>query len=399
MSNEKPSKLVGYSRVSSREQVEGYSLNAQDKKIREWSSSEEYTLIKMFTEPGKSAKTDKRPTFQAMINYVCHSSEIKGIVVHKSDRFARNLLDYLQYRAKLEAHGKRLFSVSEPFLNDNSPESRMVAAIIAAVAEYIADNIGRESMKGRVQKALSGSWHGSRPPIGYIRNEYKQIIMHPDWGGLIRNAFHLFSTGVYTLRQWSKEATSRGWLNHYTNKPVSLPGWNKILRNIFYLGRYKFREKEYQGDHQALIDEQTFTKVQKLLDEDKTGGAIKRHFWLLKGLLVLEDGRNLNGSKVKKKYNYYRVNEVRIEARGLEDRVIDRLQGIKGYCETAPDKLKGAMEMTKYTKTNLKDVWQLISSEKEQRQFLRLIFVPKGIIVNPGGGIVEIILKDGFYHI
>lgn len=104
-------RLVGYTRVSTTEQAEGYSLDAQDTHIKEWSNKENHTIVRNFVEAGQSARSDKRPTFQAMIRFVCHASQIDGVVVHKSDRFARNLLDYLNYRAILEQHGKRLFFV------------------------------------------------------------------------------------------------------------------------------------------------------------------------------------------------------------------------------------------------------------------------------------------------
>ena len=330
---QKTLKLAGYSRVSTAEQVKGYSIDAQIEEQRKWANERHGEIERLFTEPGQSAKTDNRPVFQAMIRYVCASAEVDGILVHKSDRFARNLLDYLTYRAKLEANGKRLFSVTEPFLNDNSPESTMVAAIIAAVAQYVAENIGRESMKGRHQKAISGKWHGSKPPLGYVRDEDKNIIMHPVYGPMIQTAFQEFSTGQYTLTEWTKEAQKRGLTND-KEKPISRRTWWGIFRNIFYTGRYEYKGTIYVGDHPALIDLPAFEALQTLIAGRNTGGSQVRHYWLLKGLLWSKPyHRVMTGTMAKGKYVYYRAKKGKqvehvVKAQEMEANVVDLVVGL-----------------------------------------------------------------------
>lgn len=99
-----------YARVSSEEQVEGYSIDAQRRAFqalvegREWQASREYV------DEGKSARSEdigRRPMFREMI-----ADALEGrfdvLVVHKLDRFSRNLRITLEYFDKLLKAGGRL---------------------------------------------------------------------------------------------------------------------------------------------------------------------------------------------------------------------------------------------------------------------------------------------------
>src|SRR5687767_2989145 len=82
-----------YVRVSSREQVEGYSLEAQRRACREFCATRGYTVVIEYVDEGVSAHTDnlaKRPGFARMLADA-EAGRFGVIVVHKMDRFARKL--------------------------------------------------------------------------------------------------------------------------------------------------------------------------------------------------------------------------------------------------------------------------------------------------------------------
>jgi DNA invertase Pin-like site-specific DNA recombinase len=57
-------RVVGYIRVSSPDQVEGYSLAAQERAIEEYCRAREFVLVPVYREEGVSARSDrlqKRP--------------------------------------------------------------------------------------------------------------------------------------------------------------------------------------------------------------------------------------------------------------------------------------------------------------------------------------------------
>ena len=51
-------RAFGYIRVSDPDQVQGYSLEAQESAIRQWCERNGYELVRIFSEEGKSAHVD-----------------------------------------------------------------------------------------------------------------------------------------------------------------------------------------------------------------------------------------------------------------------------------------------------------------------------------------------------
>lgn len=390
-------RVVIYARVSSVEQVSGYSIDAQTDQCREWAVKSGYEVVNVFIEPGKSAKTDQRPVFQSTIRFVL-AGGADAILVHRADRFARNLFDYLRYRSQLEAGDRMILSATETFFNGFSPETRMLANIIMAVAEFVVARIGQETIKGTVQKAKTGKWPGGRPPNGYKRLDKNMIDLDPVLGPAIAQAFRDFATGRYTLEEWQREAMRRG-IRNFRGKTMSVKAWHDLFRNVFYTGRFIWKGDLYIGDHPALVDEETFETVGDLLTERNSGGKHKRHFWLLSGLLWSDvyfkamSGSN-NGTN-----RYYRARgphrEHTVKAEELEERVISLLDQIKWDGETcfaAPEKWRLAMRAV----PTLAMVYAHLNFDEEHQEFLSLVFTGHGIRVVAGGSISQANLKQGF---
>jgi hypothetical protein len=92
-----------YARVSSEEQVEGYSIDAQIRAFETLVEAKGWTIYKEYIEEGKSARTEninKRPVFkEAIADGLDQRYDI--LVVHKVDRFSRKLRITLEYFDKL----------------------------------------------------------------------------------------------------------------------------------------------------------------------------------------------------------------------------------------------------------------------------------------------------------
>src|SRR4051794_13143381 len=90
---ERRRRAVLYGRVSSEEQVQGYSLDAQDRAGTSYADAHGWDLIGTYRDEGKSAWNDdiaKRPDFARMISDA-EAGLFDIVIVHKLDRFARNL--------------------------------------------------------------------------------------------------------------------------------------------------------------------------------------------------------------------------------------------------------------------------------------------------------------------
>src|SRR4051794_743417 len=96
-----------YVRVSTEEQVQGYSLDAQDRAIHAYCAAHELRIITRYRDEGVSARGEdisKRPAFARMMADA-KIGHFDVLLVHKIDRFARSMLVALQSLQQLEQAG------------------------------------------------------------------------------------------------------------------------------------------------------------------------------------------------------------------------------------------------------------------------------------------------------
>ncbi|MDP9368857.1 MAG: recombinase family protein, partial [Chloroflexota bacterium] len=86
-------KQVGiYYRVSGKEQLQGYSLDAQVRALEAWCAQHGHEITARYPEPARSARKEDertRPAFNQMLADA-EAGRFDVVVVHKLDRFARN---------------------------------------------------------------------------------------------------------------------------------------------------------------------------------------------------------------------------------------------------------------------------------------------------------------------
>ena len=108
-----PLKAAAYARYSSNNQSET-SIEAQLQAIKEFAKQNGYVIVKIYVDRAKSGKSDERPEFQRMIADA-KNKIFEAVIIHKLDRFSRDLYDTLFYEKILKEQNIKLLSVSEPF--------------------------------------------------------------------------------------------------------------------------------------------------------------------------------------------------------------------------------------------------------------------------------------------
>jgi site-specific DNA recombinase len=161
---------VVYARVSSEEQVQGYSIQAQLRACREWAGKHGYKVAKEYLDEGYSASRnlDKRESFKEMLGDAASKSHpFDTIIVHKLDRFSRDSLESFTSKAILKRHKVRLISVQEPVVGSDAPEDAFMEHILVGMAEFYSKNLAREARKGLTERIRQG-FLVFRPPYGYV---------------------------------------------------------------------------------------------------------------------------------------------------------------------------------------------------------------------------------------
>ena len=306
-------RAVAYIRVSSAEQVDGHSLDAQERLFRELCKNRDWEQIFVYREEGKSAHVDsikKRPVFRQLMEDA-GQGRFDVVVVHTLDRWARNLKVLLDSVALLNEHNVGLVSISEK-LDWSSPEGRLVARTLGSFGEFFSDMLGTHVKKGIDERVLQGKRLGSIP-FGYEscfeKGQLRCEQEHP--GGVhqvdnetdvIRELFRRYAAGTVTLSSLASSMNSQGFRTRNTKK---LPNGNGdsqagprlftvasvrwILHNPFYTGRVRHRDQLLPGAHDSLVSEELFEVVQSTLKRNsgrsETLHSRPEREYLLKGLI------------------------------------------------------------------------------------------------------------------
>ncbi len=167
--------IAGYARVSTEMQVERDSIINQQEHLRRFAELRGMP-VKLYVDPGVSAKDRDRPAFLAMIEAI-QRGEIALVVVTKLDRITRSLRDLIWLLDLFEQHGVKFISITETF-DTSTAIGRFGLNLLGNVAQ-----LERELTAGRVasdmlDRARRGRWNGGVVPHGYVSQSlaYRQHL-------------------------------------------------------------------------------------------------------------------------------------------------------------------------------------------------------------------------------
>ncbi len=308
-------RAVIYCRVSTEEQTKNLSLPTQQKACADYCQRQGFEVDRIFVEQGESAKTVNRPQFKDLINY-CRENKhrVQFLVVYNLSRFSRNTHDHLAVRALLAGYGISLRSVNEQI--DESSTGRFLESVLAAVAQLDNDMRSDRTVAGMKAQLEAGHWTYPAP-LGYLSQtdaNGKPVLVHDaDRVPLVRQAFELYATGVYTKEQVRKIINDAG-LRTRTSQRLATQTLDQMLHNPLYAGwmvvdKWNIRKR---GQFEPIVTEELFNNVQEVLSGRKptiTPMVKNRPEFPLRGLVRCGNcGLQLTASWSKgrtKRYPYY----------------------------------------------------------------------------------------------
>ena len=295
-----PKRAISYLRVSTKEQAErggreeGFSLPAQRDANKKKAQSLGAMVIKEFVERGVTATSTRRPALQEMLRYLEEEGEsIDYIIVHKVDRLARNRYDDATLNQRFNELNIRLVSTTENI--DQTPGGILLHGIMSSIAEFYSKNLANEVVKGMSEKVKNGGSVG-RAPIGYLNTrtiengrEARTVTVDEQRAPLVTWAFKTYASGDWSISTLQAELAQRGLTTvptpKFAEKPIEHRHVHSMLTNPFYTGVTVFRGAEYPGDHEPLVDRETFQTVQTILKSKINGERTIEHDHYLKSTL------------------------------------------------------------------------------------------------------------------
>ena len=185
-----------YFRVSSEEQVDGFSLDAQRRALVDFCQSKGWPVAAEYADEGKSARGDKieqRPAFQRMMQDA-EAGRLDVVIVHKLDRFSRNIRITFDSLARLDAAGVAFTTVVEHQFDFTTPMGKVMLSLLAAFAQYYSDNLSQETKKGLAERKRQGFYNG-HIPFGMMKGPDGVPVINPETIEGLRLAFQLATEG------------------------------------------------------------------------------------------------------------------------------------------------------------------------------------------------------------
>lgn len=163
--------LIGYTRVSSDSQVDGYGLDSQDRAVRAWARAGKHRLVSVISDIGVSGAVEAmdRPGLSEVLLRLAHH-EAEGLVVARLDRLARALTVQEATLAVLWRSGREVFTADSGRVLADDPNDPMRTAlrqVVGVFAELDRRMVVKRLRDGRDAKAHSGRKAVGAYPYGF----------------------------------------------------------------------------------------------------------------------------------------------------------------------------------------------------------------------------------------
>ena len=317
--------------------------------IASFNDGDEYIIVDEYVDDGISGTTDdEREDFQRMLSDI-KKGRINCVIVKDLARSFRNYSDQGYYLDDwFPRFNVRFISLYHQPL-DSYKEPQNMRSIAVPIQGVLNENHCAEtSDKVREvfdMKRRNGEHIGSFAAYGYIKdpNDKNALVVDEEAAEVVRDIFtkfldgmsknaivhYLNEHGVLSPAAYKRERLGLKYQNPSID-PAKRPLWGavtitSILKNRMYCGdmvQGRYRVKSYkihvqevvpedewyivENTHEAIIDRDTFDKVQRLLLRDTRTAPQKKQVYLFSGFLRCADcGKAMTRSKVGGTVYYY----------------------------------------------------------------------------------------------
>lgn len=329
----KVKKCYIYTRVSTAMQTDGYSLDAQERRMQDYAAYNNLQIVGKYSDEGRSGKSiEGRPEFLRMMEDIeSHKDNVSYVLVFKLSRFGRNAKDVLVNLETMQLNDVNLICV-EDGIDSSKDAGKLIISVLASVAEIERENIAAQTFAGRQEKAAKGLWNGGKAPYGYnlIKGSGK-LEINENEAEIVKEVFDKFVNENLTPDKISK------YLNdHFKRIPIQKHDKSlftadfvrHILDNETYCGyivygrtrsvqNKKDRSKTQRvksddyikvlGTHTPIVSKEIWDIASRKRNESKELHKINKtrytdHTYPLTGLIVCPDcGCRMNGYSSQKK--------------------------------------------------------------------------------------------------
>ncbi len=151
---------------------------------------------------------------------------------------------------------------------------RLVLNVLLSFAQFEREIIAERTRDKVAATRRKGKWAGGRPLLGFdLDPRGGRLLVNADEAQRVRDIFALYLEHG-ALLPVVQELERRGWANkswqtrkrqQRGGRPFAKTGLHRLLTNVAYTGRVRYKGEVHPGEHPPLVDAGAFQRVQQLL--------------------------------------------------------------------------------------------------------------------------------------
>ncbi|MWD26899.1 recombinase [Aquicoccus sp. SCR17] len=357
---------VIYCRVSSKAQTtRGDGLGSQENRCREYADYKRYAVQGVFTDD-VSGSLAERPGILEMLAWLRkHKKETPVVIIDDISRIARDVRTHFKLRELVTECGGTLKSPSIEFGEDS--DSILIENMLASVSQHQREKNSEQTKNRMRARTLNGYWV-FHAPIGYKyarKHGHGNVLVRDEpQASILQEALEGYASGRFETQVEVKRflESQPAWPKDLPDGQIRNQRIAEILTRPLYAGYIEVPNwgvSLRKGQHEGLIDFETFDHIQKRLQGTAKAPArkdINADFPLRGSVLCNDCGKPLTAcwSQGKsRKYPYYLC-----PTKGCESyRKSIKRDELEGAVEGLLQQIEPSARLYELVKTMFRDAW------------------------------------------
>ena len=239
--------VAAYCRVSTDDEDQINSYNTQKEYYTDYiKKNPKWRLVDIYADEGITGTlVRKRDNFLRMIAD-CEKGKIDLILIKSVSRFARNIVDSIEFVRKLRKMGIAIF-FEEQNINSLTETSETFLGMYSVMAQSESENISANVKWGISKRMQKGTYCCNMNMLGYRRDKVtKDVYLVPEEAKIVKKIFALFLDGK-SVNQIKSILEEEGIKTYRGGNTWSVSTIQHILENEKYTGDIIF-QKSYSVD-------------------------------------------------------------------------------------------------------------------------------------------------------
>jgi site-specific DNA recombinase len=242
-------------------------------------------LPERYDDGGFTGGNIDRPALKRLLADI-EAGKVDCVVTYKLDRLSRSLLDFATLMATFEKHGVAFVSVTQQFAS-NTSMGKLTLHILMSFAQFEREVIAERTRDKIAATRKRGLYVTGKPVLGFdlapapppfsgqrmVVNEREAEIVREIFRAYLEHKSLLQVVKLCEQRGWRTKAWTASSGRVMGGQPFAKPEVSRLLRNPLYIGKVPHHQHVYNGEHDAVVDADTFAAVQQQLKVASQAGG------------------------------------------------------------------------------------------------------------------------------